>query len=172
MELTTGPERIFKLCVADESARFQAAGTIRSELDAADGFIHLSDRTSAPVVAGLFFSTAKDLRLIELASSKLAPLSWVVGKMGDAAPTPAEGELAIHYLIPEGCVHVFGAGGVPTSAILREEAVPPSGRTASTSFLTGFRDWRICCPCSSFLNHHFSPGEAPLWPLWFGRGVS
>ena len=101
--------------------------------------------------------------------------SWkigVVGKMGDAAPTPAEGELAIHYLIPEGCVHVFGAGGVPTSAILREEAVPPSGRTASTSFLTGFRDWRICCPCSSFLNHHFSPGEAPLWPLWFGRGVS
>ena len=124
MELTTGPERIFKLCVADESARFQAAGTIRSELDAADGFIHLSDRTSAPVVAGLFFSTAKDLRLIELASSKLAPLSWVVGKMGDAAPTPAEGELAIHYLIPEGCVHVFGAGGVPTSAIVREEAVP------------------------------------------------
>ena len=108
MELTTGPERIFKLCVADESARFQAAGTIRSELDAADGFIHLSDRTSAPVVAGLFFSTAKDLRLIELASSKLAPLSWVVGKMGDAAPTPAEGELAIHYLIPEGCCFSFG----------------------------------------------------------------
>ena len=42
-ELET-PNRIFKLCVADESAKFHASGHIRSTLDAADGFIHLSGK--------------------------------------------------------------------------------------------------------------------------------
>ena len=121
-------DRIFKLCVATESAEFTSSGTIRSELDAADGFIHLSDRTSAPVVAKLFFTTATDLKLIELSAAQLpSTVSWVVGKMGDAPPpTPEDGSgcVTIHYLLPDGCVHVYGGDGVPTSAIVREAAVP------------------------------------------------
>jgi hypothetical protein len=52
------PRRVFKLTTESESATFQAEKTICSGLDAADGFIHLSDRTSAPVVAKLFFTEA------------------------------------------------------------------------------------------------------------------
>merc|ERR1719253_1985256 len=65
------PTRVFKLCVAEESAAFQSSKQICSSLDKADGFIHLSDRTSAPVVAKLFFTEATDLRLIELDATKL-----------------------------------------------------------------------------------------------------
>jgi uncharacterized protein (DUF952 family) len=47
-------------------AAFKASGRVLSSLDAADGFVHLSDRTSAPVVAALFFKEATDLQLLEL----------------------------------------------------------------------------------------------------------
>ena len=59
------PKRIFKLAVESESKAFVAAGKIASELDKADGFVHLSDRTSVPVVAKLFFTTAADLKLLK-----------------------------------------------------------------------------------------------------------
>jgi hypothetical protein len=66
------------------------------------------------------------LRLIELDAEKLpATVKWVVGKMGDPAPAVGEGETVVHYLVPDGCVHVYGA--VPTSAIVREDAVPLEG---------------------------------------------
>jgi uncharacterized protein (DUF952 family) len=133
------PDRIFKLCIEEESAKFKTEGKICSGLDQADGFVHLSDRTSAPVVAGLFFKEAKDLRLIELSAAKLpGSVSWVVGKMGDEAPaTPSGDALTIHYLIPDGCVHVYGSAGVPTSAIVREEAVPlgPDGKHVFPAWL-------------------------------------
>ena len=63
-----------------------------------------ADRTSAPVVARLFFAEAADLRLIEFSAAKLpGTVQWVVGKMGDAAPVdPAPGCLTIHYLLPDG----------------------------------------------------------------------
>jgi hypothetical protein len=63
-----------------------------------------TDRTSAPVVAGLFFVGVTDLRLIELSAAKLpGTVEWVVGKMGDAAPPePAAGCLTVHFLIPDG----------------------------------------------------------------------
>jgi hypothetical protein len=63
-----------------------------------------ADRTSAPVVAGLFFIGAADLRLIELSAAKLpGAVQWAVGKMGDAAPPePAPGCLTVHFLIPDG----------------------------------------------------------------------
>ena len=84
--------------------------------------------TSAPVVAKLFFTTATDLKLIELSAAQLpSTVSWVVGKMGDAPPpTPEDGSgcVTIHYLLPDGCVHVYGGDGVPTSAIVREADVP------------------------------------------------
>ena len=121
------PDRVFKLCVASESAQFAAAGTICSSLDSADGFIHLSDRGSAPTVARLFFADAADLKLIELSIARLTSnVAWVVGQMGDAAPpTPLESDaVTIHYMLPDGCVHVYGSSGVPTSAIVREGDVP------------------------------------------------
>jgi hypothetical protein len=56
------------------------------------------------------------LRLIELDAEKLpATVKWVVGKMGDPAPAVGEGETVVHYLVPDGCVHV------------REDAVPLEG---------------------------------------------
>ena len=122
-----GPDRVFKLCVASESAQFAAAGTICSSLDRADGFIHLSDRSSAPTVARLFFANAADLKLIELSVALVSSsVVWVVGQMGDAAPPAPLGDdaVTIHYMLPDGCVHVYGSSGVPTSAIIREADVP------------------------------------------------
>jgi len=129
-------DRIFKLCVASESAHFTASGKICSSLDQTDGFITLSDRTSAPVVAKLFFSTAEDLKLIELSAAKLpGTVHWIEGKMGDEdPPKPSAGEITIHYLLPGGCVHVFGDDGVPTSAIVREAQVPLDKATGVHTF--------------------------------------
>ena len=80
--------------------------SIESSLDHADGFIHLSDRTSPPKVASLFFKDAKDLQLLEIDASCLAgPVQWVVGVMGDAPPnkaTLAAASTTVHYLVADG----------------------------------------------------------------------
>mmetsp|Transcript_115748 Transcript_115748/g.368063 ORF Transcript_115748/g.368063 Transcript_115748/m.368063 type:complete len:415 (+) Transcript_115748:58-1302(+) len=122
--LTDMPRRVFKLCTATESAGFKDGGKVLSSLDKADGFVHLSDRSSAPVVAKLFFKDCSELRLLEIDAEKLpgAP-KWIVGAMDDAAPDKSAWP-AVHYLVPNGCVHVFGEGGVPVGAIVREEPVP------------------------------------------------
>ena len=47
--------------------------------------------------------------------------------MGDPSPEKDVLEKAattVHYWQADGCVHVYGAAGVKTSAIVREEAVP------------------------------------------------
>jgi uncharacterized protein (DUF952 family)/glutathione S-transferase len=125
------PKRVFKLCVTAESEAFQKSGKICSSLDTTDGFIHLSDRNSVPVVAKLFFTEAKDLRLIELDASGLdqTEVNWIVGKMGDAEPdaeAQSGHDTTVHYLVPDGCVHVYGKAGtgVTTGAIVREEHIP------------------------------------------------
>ena len=121
------PKRLFKLAVASEVEAFTKAGRIESILDKTDQFIHLSDRTSPPKVARLFFSDAKDLHLIELDASRLVGrVQWVVGAMGDAPPDAtvcAQALTTVHYLIADGCVHVYG-GPVLTSAIVRSAPVP------------------------------------------------
>jgi len=126
--LTDLPRRIFKLASASDVGAFKECGRIQSGLDRQDGFVHLSDRNAAPVVAAKFFADCQDLQLIEVDAERLpGPVRWVVGNMGD--PDPASDLLAasattVHYLRPDGCVHVFGKSGVPTSAIVREVAVP------------------------------------------------
>ncbi|KAM0256290.1 hypothetical protein ACHAQJ_005055 [Trichoderma viride] len=51
-----------------------------SELDANDGFVHLSTATQAPKTADLFFTDATSLWLIKLELAKLAdPLKWESG---------------------------------------------------------------------------------------------
>jgi uncharacterized protein (DUF952 family) len=67
--------------------------------------------------------------LIEIDATKLVgTIKWVTGKMEDKAPDGSESLDAetsmVHYLLPEGCAHVYGPNGVPTSAIVRQEAVP------------------------------------------------
>ena len=122
------PKRVFKLCVASELAAFDSSGQICSELDRKDGFIHLSDRTSPPKVASLFFSGATDLWLLEVSATQLAgPVQWVVGVMGDAPPaasTLAASATTIHYLMADGCVHAYGAAGVSMKAVVRRAKVP------------------------------------------------
>jgi len=126
--LTDVPKRVFKLATKAEAQGFRDSGKIASTLDINDGFVHLSDRTSAPVVARLFFTTATDLELLELDAEKLAgPVNWIVGKMGDKEPDAdarAYAPTTVHYLLPDGCVHVYGDSGVSTAAIVRSEAVP------------------------------------------------
>merc|ERR1712194_704871 len=126
--LTDTPRRIFKIATAEELKAFKEGGKVDSSLDKADGFVHLSDRSAPPVVAGLFFKGCKDLHLLELDADKLAgPVRWIVGSMGDAAPSEAAREGAattVHYLRSDGCVHVYGGAGVSMDAIVREEAVP------------------------------------------------
>lgn len=122
------PKRVFKLCVAEELTSFEAAGTICSSLDKTDGFVHLSDRTSPKKVAALFFKGAPDLFLLELDATLFAgPIHWVAGVMGDAPPSAsvlAAAATTVHYLIADGCVHVFGAAGVSMSAVVRKAKVP------------------------------------------------
>jgi uncharacterized protein (DUF952 family) len=129
-------ERIFKLCSAAELAQFKKDGKICSWLDNKDGFIHLSDRTSAPVVAKLFFAEAQDLKLLELDVLLPGTVTWVVGTMDDQPPKIPEGpgKLTIHYLLPDGCVHVYGDDGVACSAIMREADVPLDPATGVHSF--------------------------------------
>ena len=40
------------------------------------------------------------------------------------SPVIASGHTMIQYIVPDGCVHVYGPEGVPTDAIVREDAVP------------------------------------------------
>eukprot|EP00040_Diaphanoeca_grandis_P015245 m.77558 g.77558 ORF g.77558 m.77558 type:complete len:151 (-) comp25025_c0_seq1:532-984(-) len=124
------PQRVFKLAVAAEVEVFKATKTICSSLDTSDQFVHMSDRTSAPVVAKLFFSKCQDLMLIEYDSLKFqGKTTWFVGQMGDAPPDAATREpsdTVIHYLLPDGCVHVYSKSGVgvSTDGITRIAAVP------------------------------------------------
>lgn len=125
------PGRVFKLAVAAEVEAFEKSGKICSSLDRTDGFIHLSDRTSPPKVADLFFNGAKDLYLLEIDSTKLeGPVQWVAGVMGEGSPsasTLASAQTTVHYLIADGCVHVYGAAGVSMSAVMQKEHVPLDG---------------------------------------------
>ncbi|KAK5987195.1 hypothetical protein PT974_11316 [Cladobotryum mycophilum] len=51
-----------------------------SDLDAKDGFVHLSTATQVPKTADLFFTKTSDLWLIKLELTKLAdPLKWEGG---------------------------------------------------------------------------------------------
>jgi len=126
--LTDSPRRVFKLATGAEAREFRDGGKILSALDQKDGFVHLSDRTAAPVVAKLFFKGCADLRLFELDAEKFAgPVEWVVGKQGDAEPDVAARRRVstlVHYLLPDGCVHVYGDAGVSMDAVVREEVVP------------------------------------------------
>mmetsp|Transcript_91119 Transcript_91119/g.174757 ORF Transcript_91119/g.174757 Transcript_91119/m.174757 type:complete len:185 (+) Transcript_91119:68-622(+) len=123
------PTRVFKLCIASELEKFKATGRIESGLDAADGFCHLSDRTAPPKVASLFFKGATDLHLLELDANKfLNPVHWFVGVMGDTPPDASTrataGKTAVHYLMADGCVHVYSDLGVSFGAVVREAKVP------------------------------------------------
>jgi hypothetical protein len=118
------PERVFKLATSEELARFKATGKIESELDENDGFVHLSDRTSPPNVAKLFFSGAKDLHLIELRASSLAgPVQWIVGPIGtspNSSSLSSGAATTVHFDHSCGCVHVYGES-VSTAGIVRSE---------------------------------------------------
>eukprot|EP00929_Paragymnodinium_shiwhaense_P122096 TRINITY_DN94647_c0_g1_i1.p1 TRINITY_DN94647_c0_g1~~TRINITY_DN94647_c0_g1_i1.p1 ORF type:complete len:140 (-),score=45.98 TRINITY_DN94647_c0_g1_i1:317-736(-) len=121
--------RMFKLAVASEIETFTKSGKVQSTLDTTDGYIHLSDESAPPTVAKLFFTTAADLHLLEIDESKLAgPVTWVPGKMGDNPPDEATIKanpgVTVHYLLPEGCVHVFGEQGVPMDAVIRQAPCP------------------------------------------------
>ena len=117
------PTRLFKLCVAEELTAFEKLGYIQSSLDKTDGFVHLSDRTSPGKVAKLFFSKANDLYLLEIDASLLqSPVEWVVGVMGDPAPSVPANKTTIHYLVADGCVHVYGI--VSVDAVVRKAHVP------------------------------------------------
>ncbi|CAJ1364571.1 unnamed protein product [Effrenium voratum] len=121
----SGLTRVFKLATASEELKFREQGHICSALDEKDGFVHLSDSSAAPVVARSFFSGVQDLMLLEIDPDGLpAPITWVLGSMSDPAPDAAKQKATsvIHYLKPEGCVHVYGK--VPMDAVLRAEAVP------------------------------------------------
>ena len=122
------PRRLFKLAIKSEVDAFKASGRILSSLDMKDGFVHLSDRSSPPKVASLFFKDSTDLYLIEIDSTKLSgSQQWIIGVMGDRPPAPPVlngANTTVHYLAADGCVHVYGSS-VEWSAVAREpEAVP------------------------------------------------
>ena len=122
------PARVFKLCVESELKAFQASGKVESSLDRADGFIHLSDRTSPKTVASLFFAGAQDLFILEIDATRLnSDIQWLVGVMGEDPPSAkdlSEASTPVHYLIANGCVHVYGSSGVSMSIVTQVSKVP------------------------------------------------
>jgi len=125
--LTDTPSRVFKLATGSEVRQFAEKQQILSELDAKDGFVHLSDARAVRIVAARFFSDSKDLMLLEVDPERLPkPLTWLHGTMGDAEPDLDARQAAasvLHYLRPDGCVHVYGPAAVPYTAVTRSEAV-------------------------------------------------
>ena len=114
------PDKVYKITTASEFESFKETGCLASGLDGDDGFVHLSDYTMAPKVAGMFFKEAIDVVLIELDAAKLVPYNynhnnqhkteWIVGSMKDSEPsqeTLHESDITIHYLLPDGCIHVY-----------------------------------------------------------------
>ena len=80
LEDVTIPKRIFKLAIKSEMETFHEDGRICSTLDATDGFVHLSDRNSVPVVAQLFFEHAQDLQILEVSAEALpGAIQWITG---------------------------------------------------------------------------------------------
>mmetsp|Transcript_11231 Transcript_11231/g.24788 ORF Transcript_11231/g.24788 Transcript_11231/m.24788 type:complete len:427 (-) Transcript_11231:34-1314(-) len=126
-------KRVFKLATSSEVQRFKGQRRVCSDLDQKDGFVHLSDSSAAPNVARMFFANVEDLMILEIDAEKIPqPAKWIQGKMTDPEPSADVRQQApsvIHYLLPEGCVHVYGdatnaESGVPWEAVARCEAVP------------------------------------------------
>eukprot|EP00435_Cladocopium_sp_Y103_P044585 s696_g12.t1 len=115
-------KRVFKLATSSDVQRFKEQKHVWSDLDQKDGFVHLSDSSAAPNVARMFFANVEDLMILEIDAEKIPqPAKWIQGKMTDPEPTAD----VIHYLLPEGCVHVYGSERiVPWEAVARCEAVP------------------------------------------------
>jgi hypothetical protein len=44
--------------------------------------------------------------------------------MGDTKPDEAIAETIFHYLLPEGCLHIYGKGGCTADAIVQEATCP------------------------------------------------
>lgn len=124
--LTDMPRRVMKLATAEELSSWRASGTIRSEMDKKDGFVHLT--TGPQMVLDLFFKGRSDLKLLEIDAERLpGPVDWIVGKVGDAEPSEearSKAATLVHYLVPEGCVHVYGKAAVPMDLVTQEVPIP------------------------------------------------
>ncbi|OCH85758.1 hypothetical protein OBBRIDRAFT_797870 [Obba rivulosa] len=85
------PQYVYKIAPAAPPSPLPAALPL-SSLDAADGFIHLSDAAQTPVTADLFF---KDERTVWLLRVRTAPAQAAGGEFRWVAELP-------------GCVHLHG----------------------------------------------------------------
>ena len=140
------PRRVFKLCRRGELASFVKGGHVYSSLDAADGFVHLSDSTSVRKVAAAFFKDCADLVLLEIDSWKfeLDGCEWARDAGApDAAQAPtaalarcgsANTARLVHYLFRHGCVHLYSTAGAaaaatacPMGMVVRQAEVPLVG---------------------------------------------
>ena len=126
----SNPDRVYKIATASQFQQFKETGCMSSELDKNDGFVHLSDHTMAPKVISMFFKESTDVVLIELDASKLVPYGyshgeqhkteWIIGTMKDKGPskdTIEESDVTMHYLLPDGCIHVYTNRKVEDGAI-------------------------------------------------------
>jgi uncharacterized protein (DUF952 family) len=76
------------------------------------------------MVAKYFYKGVKNLILIEIDPKKLpGKTECVVSKLDDFnSSEKRNADTIVHCVVPAGAVHVFGE--VPTSSIVRQEAVP------------------------------------------------
>ncbi|KOS20127.1 hypothetical protein ESCO_006304 [Escovopsis weberi] len=73
------PRYIYKILPSEPEPPHPAAFPL-SDLDAKDGFVHLSTATQVPQTAGLFFTAATALWVVKLELAALAdPLKWEAG---------------------------------------------------------------------------------------------
>ena len=131
------PDLVYKVCTVEEFEKFKESGVIASALDRQDGFVHLSDSTMSSKVAGLFFKQCQNVVVLELNATKLGPpkkgtsvvrssvgsgdaIEWIIGTTQDDHPsqeTLTENETIVHYLLPEGCIHVYSLSFVTSGVV-------------------------------------------------------
>ena len=102
---------VYKLLTADDWATASALGVTATEIDEADGYVHLSTRAQAAETARLHFAGRGPVRLLRFAVADLPELTWEPSRGGQLFPhlyAPLEVSLAeaAWHLMPD-------AAGVP-----------------------------------------------------------
>ena len=125
------PRFIFRLAFAKEWQGTLDSGLYTGgDLDATDGFIHLSTQSQCQTTAQLFFKGAEGLQSWTVDTTKLKASTSVYPGEAVAAAADAEGDRELRWepaptrpdddLFP----HVYGGGGVPVDAIVKRTDLP------------------------------------------------
>eukprot|EP00227_Mantoniella_beaufortii_P006785 CAMPEP_0197610054 /NCGR_PEP_ID=MMETSP1326-20131121/52501_1 /TAXON_ID=1155430 /ORGANISM="Genus nov. species nov., Strain RCC2288" /LENGTH=145 /DNA_ID=CAMNT_0043178513 /DNA_START=84 /DNA_END=518 /DNA_ORIENTATION=+ len=117
---------VYRLAFAKEWEATEKAGLYAgAELDATDGYLHLSTQAQCQETARLYFKGAAGLQMWTIDLNKVPAKTSVHPEAAVAAASEAGGDREVRWepspVRPEDphFPHVYGGGGVPIAAIVR-----------------------------------------------------